>query len=341
MKRKPTPKRLINSVTLASIGVLTTFSVATPQAEALTLIRNFVEASEEFPGMSEVYAGDAPSNALGGGDLVDIFNTAADIWEAAIADDHTLTLNFGWAPLNSSKASHRLVDEGGTPHRETEASIRFDNDESFSWFLAPTPDLNEEFQDLTESTQDLGGGAINIERRYANTVADSLADGHYDLLQTAIHEIGHALGMSNANDAYQVEKEDVDVDVTSPRPFEDSSIPIDGSHFPDELEQTLLWGGGLPRSERRYPSEVDIVANAQVSQFTDVNLDLVIAGLANTTSSNPDLNCQPETCTGMGADLITWSVSSGVFLVLLTQADFPTVYRLLAETLQVNWAPHL
>ncbi|MCG8367066.1 MAG: hypothetical protein MJA27_27490 [Pseudanabaenales cyanobacterium] len=55
-------------------------------------------------------------------------------------------------------------DEGGTSHRETEASIRFDNDESFSWFLAPTPDLNEEFQDLTESTQDLGGGAINIER---------------------------------------------------------------------------------------------------------------------------------------------------------------------------------
>ena len=310
MKVKRTSNSLVNALTLASLGSLTALSVAIPQAEAFTIVRNFVEPTEPFPGLTGINAGNAPSNTAGGGNLVDIFNTAADIWEDLIEDDHTLTINFGWAPLTDAKASHRLVNQGGTPNRETEATIRFDNDESFSWFLDSTPHLSEEFQDLMASTQNLGGGAINVERRYSSPVSGSAAVGRFDLLQTAMHEIGHALGMSNANSSYGAERGDGDVDITLPLPFDGSSIPVTGSHFPNQLGQTLLWGGGLPGNERRYPSAVDILANAQVSQFTQINLESGVQGVANATFSNPAPNCPPATCTGIGTNSITWGIPS-------------------------------
>ena len=140
-----------------STGFLAIFSIASQQAQALTLIRNFVNSGETFPRLSDKIAGDAPSNAVGGGNLVDIFNTAADIWEDLIEDDHTVTLNFGWSSLRG-KGAHYLIGAGGTPYRETAASILFDNDESFSWFLDSTPTLSEEYQDLMADTRDLGGG---------------------------------------------------------------------------------------------------------------------------------------------------------------------------------------
>ncbi len=307
MKVKQTSNSLVNTLTLASLGSLTALSVAIPQAEAFTIVRNFIEPTEPFPGLTGINAGNAPSNTAGGGNLVDIFNTAADIWEDLIEDDHTLTVNFGWAPLNG-KAIHDLVNQGGTPNRETEATIRFDNDESFSWFLDSTPHLSEEFQDLMARTENLGGGAINVERRYSSPVSGSAAVGRRDLLQTAMHEIGHALGMSNANSSYGTEIGDGDVDITLPLPFDGSSIPVDGSHFPDQLGKTLMWGGGLPGNERRYPSAVDILANAQVSQFTQINLEPGVEGTANATFSNPDPNCPPATCTGIGTNSITWGI---------------------------------
>jgi hypothetical protein len=308
MKTALRTRLFLNSLTFTALGLLTTLSGWLPKAEALTITRNFVEPTEEFPGFSGLNGGSAPSNAAGGGNLVDIFNTAADVWEAFILDDFTLTLNFGWAPLTRAKASHRLVNEGGTPHRETEGTIRFDNDESFSWFLDSTPHRSEEYQNLVGSTEDLGGGVINVERRYSSSVSGSDAVGRFDLLQTAMHEIGHALGMSNANNAYIAEKTDNEIDVTSPRPFDGSKIPVTGSHFTTDLNEALMMGTGLPRTQRRYPSAVDILANAQVSQFAEFNLEPVAEGTASATFSNPEPTCPPATCTGIGTNSITWGI---------------------------------
>ena len=158
----------------------------------------------------------------------------------------------------------------------------------------------------------MGGGEINIERWYTNPVSSSPAAGRYDLLQTAIHEIGHALGMSSANLAYRDETGDGSIDVGLPLPSAGSIIPVEDSHahLPDELGQTLMWGGGLPRNQRRYPSSVDILANAQVSQFTDVNIEPPIEGSTGSIFSNPNPNCPPAACTGMGTNSITWGIPS-------------------------------
>ncbi len=227
-----------------------------PQTSALTIVRNFDGSV-------------APTNTAGGGNLVDLFDAAADWWELAILDDFTLALNFSWAPLDTAKADHGLVSQAGG--RETEGNIRFDNDESFSWFLDSTPHLNEEYQTFTEFELDLGGGLINVGRVWSDPIGDAV--GRFDLLQTAKHEIGHALGMSNANTAYTTENADGDIDIMAPRPFAGAVLQVTGSHFTNALDNALMWGGGLPTDSRRLQSAVDILAMAEVSEWQDFDLD--------------------------------------------------------------------
>jgi hypothetical protein len=83
------------------------------------------------------------------------------------------------------------------PNREITGIILFDNSGSVKFYLDPTPESNEEYRRRTEEYQDLGGGMINVARLYSAPTGE--AAGHTDLLSVALHEIGHALGMSAAN----------------------------------------------------------------------------------------------------------------------------------------------
>ncbi|NEQ11477.1 MAG: PEP-CTERM sorting domain-containing protein [Moorea sp. SIO4E2] len=265
-----------------------------PKARAITIHRHFIEPgtdwnTEDF-NFSDVLsaqgssgdalsitpnfrAGAAPENAVGGGNLVDIFNAAAEWWERAILDDFDLTLNFGWAPLGGGTlAVHSLVAQEGTPNRETEGTIRFDNDGSSLWFLDPTPDQNEEYQTFTETTTtQLGGGDINIGRVYTDPVGDAI--GRFDLLSLAKHEIGHALGLSRANRSFRAENMDFDIDVQAPRPFPGTEIPTrNGAHL--TLNTSLMFPFFVT-GERKLQSGIDILANAEISEFNNINLNPV------------------------------------------------------------------
>lgn len=245
-----------------ALCALAVLLLLTAPAQASWIVREFLDT------------GSPPSNAVGGGDLETIFNVAADWWEAAIVDPgYTLTLTYDWTPLASVKANHILLTQGGTPHRETSAKVNFDNDESFVWYLDPTPWNDDEFIGYQESTLDLGGGPINVERRF--TGATGAALGAFDLLQTALHEIGHALGMSGANLAYHAAVNDGFIEIEAGLPFAGTSLPVSGAHFSDALAETLMWGGGLPANSRRYFSEADILAMVQISQFDNFNLNPV------------------------------------------------------------------
>ncbi len=239
---------------------------AHPQAFGLTIIRNFV-------------GGTPPATSHGGGNLVDIFNAAADWWEVAILDAHVLTISYRWDVLTGDTiGNHTLTGEGGVPHRETAATIRFDTEPS-NWFLDPTPDEHEEYTTYTEDTADFGAGEINTQRRYSGATGDAV--GNLDLLTTAMHEIGHALGLASANDAYQDESwPDNDIDVTAPRPFAGSTIMTTNTAVPATsgtsnahlAVSTALLDPFLSSGERVIQSDVDILANAQISQFVNINV---------------------------------------------------------------------
>jgi hypothetical protein len=217
-------------------------------------------------------AGSAPANAVGGGNLQQLVASAARYWESAILDDHTLELGFGWFPRDPGRATHLAIDVVGRPLRETVASIGFDNDQSTEWFLDPTPGNHSEFTQLTTYTDDFGGGTMTTGIEYTGGTGAAAAT---DLLTLAIHAMGHALGLSSDNRAFTLEVVDDDIDVLSPRPFASAQLPTVGAHL--NLPHALIGpafdiSGGM----RRLLSEADILANAQVSQYEQINLHPVL-----------------------------------------------------------------
>lgn len=236
-------------------------------ASALVIVRNFT-------------GGSPPTTSIGKGNLIEIFHAAADQWERAILDDHTVIVNFGWAPIGGG--THTLIHQGGIPNRETEGTILFNNDTNphhFQWWLDPTPDHHEEFQAYQESFQNLGGGRINVGRVFSEPVGEFASGNYHDLLSIALHEIGHALGKSLANKSWGQETTEGMIEVTAPQPYPGTVIPLARNHagvtthfHPTKIHGRPIMSSAQSRT-RQALSELDIVANAQLSRFSNITLN--------------------------------------------------------------------
>ncbi len=247
-----TIKPLINLFALATLGSLVAVSVVAPKARSVTIKGNFT-------------GGVVPNNTVGEGNLVDIFRAAADWWERTIQDDFTLNIDFGWASLDDDILGVTIAPIN---FPITDATIQFDNDGSSEWFLDSTPDQNEEFQTFAESRENLGGGEINTGRIYTANGGDAF--GKVDLLTTAKHEIGHALGFNKENPGW-----DAPIVISEPLPFlgtEIPTIPDGGGHI---NISTALLATNLAPSQRIAQSDVDILGVAQVNGFENINLNPV------------------------------------------------------------------
>jgi hypothetical protein len=156
--------------------------------------------------------------------------------------------------------------------------ILFDTSGAISFYMDPTPDSNEEYRRLTKEYQDLGGGFVNVAQVFSNPVGD--AAGHTDLLTVALHEIGHALGMCNANLSYAEGSRPGAIVVAGDHPFAGTVIPLafNNTGVTSHIDPTqVIYGplmAGVCSDERRIPSALDILANAQISGFEILNLDL-------------------------------------------------------------------
>jgi hypothetical protein len=257
--------RTYKALALAALTV-----AAVGNASAITIVRDFISAGNPFPGGLGFAGG--PGNQAGGGDFNALFNTAADYWEAALMDTHTVTIHYGWQSLSGGTLGvHVLQGEGGTPHRETEGTIRFDNDAGSPWFTDATPLNHSEYGTFNSFSSNLGGGVMNVGRVFTNPSGSAI--GRYDLFSVMLHEVAHALGLSSANNAFVAGNGDLDVDVTAPRPFAGSSIPtVSGAHL--NLANAAMWPS-VTTGTRKLLSAADILANAEISKFTNINLDPV------------------------------------------------------------------
>ncbi|HSW39177.1 MAG TPA: hypothetical protein VLL97_06765 [Acidobacteriota bacterium] len=246
----------------ATLLIVITIIVCLPlsAASAMTINTHFI-------------GGTPAENTSGSGNLIDIVNAAARIWEASYSDPIEITLYFGWASIGAA-GNHTAEEIDGRVI--VSSTLLFDNSGAISFFLDPTPYSNEEYKQRSEESQDFGGGFINTARIYHHPVGE--AAGHVDLLSVALHEIGHALGLSSANPSFAAISSYGVIEITQDLPYAGTLAPLAYNNFGivPHIDATEVAYGclmcGVNSDERRIPSALEIVTIARISGFTVANV---------------------------------------------------------------------
>ena len=168
--------------------------------------------------------------------------------------------------------------EGGSPRRIVHSCVRFNNspavsDEIRGWFADPTPRDNSEYSFYTTDAMPMDKGwrnPLNIGRVFSEPVVeDALA--RVDLLQVAMHEIGHALGLDDEYSGFAAQYKEAVIPVTPPRPFAGSVMHINpnGPHLGGNTPLMI----NAPRPGwRQLISSADALLLAQLSSFNQPDL---------------------------------------------------------------------
>ena len=221
----------------------------------------------------------SPKIMIGGGQLQEIMRVAAENWERVFKSGNgnwKLTIEYGWAPLVSNLyANERMVDEGGNPSRITHSCILFNNNPKLfepvvGLFADPTPRDNSEYLTYTSNAVNLGDGWLNAGRVFSDPAGDAL--NRIDMLQLAMHEIGHALGLDGKYSGFAAQGSTLLVDVTAPRPFAGAAILIGNGPHIDGFPQTPLMIERPLSGARQMISGADALLLAQLSSFNRPDL---------------------------------------------------------------------
>ena len=270
-------RRRVSAVMFA-LGILAT-GLASP-ARALVIITTPLRVGSFDQIFGQRVLG-APNNGFGGGTLDQVMAAAATYWESMIADNYTVRITYGWE--NRLGTSVLAATAGSSTANNHLSDIAFAAD-AFAWFVDPTPPSfgdpsgNSEFQTFETSQQDLGGGPIDIELVYTATNGD--AAGRFDLFSVALHEIGHALGLSQITGLVDIGvPHEKGLVIQDPLPDAGSVIPLFSDDFFSDISFSHL---ALPDSvmfpfrddsTRTLLTDADVLVLAQVAHLTDVTLN--------------------------------------------------------------------
>lgn len=256
-------------------GLTAALAVSAPMHRAMALDINLFYDAENS---SE------PIGDFNGAQLQAIMQAAASYWETVIRDNHTIDITYRYETPDSDTAIASAEQPNGD-FRTEEATIRFRP--TTNWYWDPTPFEHSEFNvrpmiyaDVTAGQQGLFNGSVpsTFEVAYMGGPLAPEAFDKWDILTTALHEIGHTLGMSYGLDANQDQVDpDGDYDF-NPDFVRGHVMSVDyagGSE--DNLKShiapvTLMNPSGPGVGNRALPGATDVLAMASVSGWTDIDL---------------------------------------------------------------------
>ena len=285
-------KRTVVEIATACIMAL---GAAQPAFAGLKINLIFVDNAPPAP----------PEIMIGGGQLQEIMQVAAENWERVFKSANgnwKLTIEYGWATLvGNLYANERMVAEGGNPSRITHSCILFNNaPETFAptvgLFADPTPRDNSKYLTYTSNAVNMGDGWLNAGRVFSDAAGDAV--NRMDLLQVAMHEIGHALGLDLKYSGFEERGNRRLVEVTAPRPFAGSAILIANGPHIDGFPQTPLMIERPLSGARQMISGADVLLLAQLSSVNRTDLtepSLDVNGNGNQSIATSSVSSSP-TC---------------------------------------------
>jgi hypothetical protein len=293
----------------------------TSPAAAINIILNFNAAANQAPAFDPAATG-----------LQALFEHAESFYQDVFEDTHTITINYWYEDLaDSTLGVHTLVSEGGVPSRENEGNIRIDTRVSLggalrNWFIDSTPDNNSEFTMQQTLWRDLSGAQQtdfynNIGAAVPDTfeagftgaaTAGGGASGLTDMLSVVMHEVGHAIGMSSANNSTVAQTADSDYDFNTAFIFGQTLAAevADGGNIAHLDNSNALMFPSIGTSERTLPSHTDLFSMASGHAYTA--LDVPRREFYGGSNWNTDGNWSGDTIPGAADEVFVRNPGSVV-----------------------------
>ncbi len=244
-----------------------------------------------------------PAQDLGLTKLVAITDAAANAWEQIIQEPWNLQVTVSYFPTGHAGGAETNLQQiaVGKPLFATIELAVFDGGGGeYELFFDPTPTDHSEYDletnlyaglDAETQTEYFNGNVpAGLEVAHVGNAkpGQTAAEDGWDVFSVMLHELGHALGMSNllgsmSTPALVETQNDFDYDVPSAlvggqsmavRTFGEDNDPGDPRDWAHIANESLMHAAGFPDGRRELITATDVFAVVSASSFDPTQVDL-------------------------------------------------------------------